>query len=229
MAASHGRRLRSIGAVLLIASAPALLAMAREISIDRAIVRTYWRKDVPPAREGTMVLKHGEHVLEISDTAGTATEHHLRVRSQVQVKIDGEVVFVVPDVEVRPAWNDENRWWGFLRVQYLGNRTTGTTAVVVAAALGPRQFGTASVPVDGAVTIERFDLSSLCALPVRHLVVRDVLRSPLGYCSDALQTFPSLLYPVLYPWGTSILSVILIACGFKSRSAIDVRRQSGRS
>jgi hypothetical protein len=71
---------------------------------------------------------------------------------------------------------------------------------------------------------DEFSYADRCQLPVRAILIRNVVPHPSGYCSDVLQVWPSIFYPVLYPWvsgllGGAFVGVAVVAGYFRRRSA----------
>ncbi len=87
--------------------------------------------------------------------------------------------------------------------------------LVVAQNLGGGQYRTVSVFADGRVVEDQFDYASRCTPPVRAELIRYVVPHPSGYCSDVMQGWPSLWYPVLYPFVSGGLGVVITVIGLR--------------
>lgn len=72
----------------------------------------------------------------------------------------------------------------------------------------------------GELTQESFTFRERSRFLYRTILAKFVSPSPIGFFSDALVVWPTIYYPVLYPWITSTVGVILLL--------VTLRRQKGR-
>jgi hypothetical protein len=86
----------------------------------------------------------------------------------------------------------------------------GTEQLVVAQNVGQGRFRTLSVSADGRVVDEQFGYAERCSPPVRTLLIRYVVPHPSGFCSDVMQVWPSVFYPVLYPWASGAVGLACV-------------------
>jgi hypothetical protein len=89
----------------------------------------------------------------------------------------------------------------------------GTDRLVVAENLGLGRYRTISVFPDGRVVEDQFDYASRCTPPVRAVLIRAVVPHPSGFCSDVMQIWLRLWYPVLYPCVSGILGGLFSIVG----------------
>jgi hypothetical protein len=123
------------------------------------------------------------------------------------------------------AHRDANRYWGYVYLMRLRDHQTGTEQLVVAQNIGQSQFRTVSIGIDGLVTEDRFHYSGRCSPPVRALLIRWVASHPSGFCSDVMQVWPSIFYPVLYPWTTGVVGLAFLVAG----GVLKLRRRGHRT
>ena len=84
--------------------------------------------------------------------------------------------------------------------------------VVVAVHIGAL-YRTVSVFPDGRVVEDTFSYGGRCSPPVRGLLIRDVVPHPSGVCSDVLQAWSSIFYPLLYPLVSGLAGVVCLVVG----------------
>ena len=108
---------------------------------------------------------------------------------------------------VRLHRRDANRYWGYVYLMRVVDRE-GPERLVVAQNLGHGEFRTVSVFADGIIIEDKFTYGARCSPPIRAALIRFVVPHPSGYCSDVMQVWPSLFYPILYPWFSGLAGVI---------------------
>ena len=206
-----------VGALLVTVSGPSLALMAREFwigsqvadrySVDRIISRE-------KGMEGGAIRDeiHG-HVLALEDDQPFNEAGDVQVDGPVRILVDGRDYSSPASARIRLAWRDANRYWGFVYLMRLIDRETGAESLVVAQNLGTEGYRTVSVSADGRVLEDRFGYAGRCNPPIRAVLIRSVVPHPSGYCSDVLQVWPSILYPVLYPWVSGALGLACLAAG----------------
>lgn len=201
------------GIVLFIFSLPPLALMAREYYVSRQVDHRYDLIDVPVGVPGTLELTHGRHVIRVSDDAGASSNHLSRANGLVKIEIDGRDYSSDTIVPIRPFWNDENRYWGFVHIQKVRDSQENRDYVVISERLGAAEYRLLWVPDDGDTVVDSFQYRDRCAPAVRAMLIRGVTPHPSGYCSDVLQTWPTVFVPLLYPWVSGGLGVVLMATG----------------
>lgn len=67
-----------------------------------------------------------------------------------------------------------------------------------------------SVHSDGRIDEESFAFSDRSYPPYRVLVIQYVSEKPIGFYSNVMTTWPSLLYPIIYPIVTAVSGLIFI-------------------
>jgi hypothetical protein len=218
-----------VGALLVTVSAPLLTLMAREFwigsrvadrySVDRIISRE--RGMEGGAIQGEI---HG-HVVALEDDQPFNGVGDVRADGPVRILVDGRDYSSPASAKIRLSRRDANRYWGFVYLMKLTDRETHTESLVVAQSLGAQGYRTISVAADGRVLEDRFGYAGRCSPPIRAALIRYVVPHPSGYCSDVLQGWPSLLYPVLYPWTSGALGLGCLAAGLAWRTRVGKERR----
>jgi hypothetical protein len=225
------RTLLISGLLVLGVSAPPLLLMAREAAVSRSVSARYTVERIistaPGIHDSSLEAEIGGHRVQLLDEypikARVPFEDESLTRpGTVRIVVDGKVRSTPVAATVRVNKRDANRYWGFSYLQRLHDRD-GTESLVVAQRLGGNRYRTVSVFADGNVVEDEFGYADRCELPVRAILIRNVVPHPSGYCSDVLQVWPSIFYPVLYPWvsgllGGAFVGVALVAGYFRRRS-----------
>jgi hypothetical protein len=159
---------------------------------------------------------HG-HVVALEDDRPFNEVGDVRVDGPVRILVDGRDYSSPATAKIRLSRRDANRYWGFAYLMRLTDRETGAEFLVVAQNLGTEGYRTVSVSADGRVLEDRFGYAGRCSPPIRAVLIRSVVPHPSGYCSDVLQVWPSILYPVLYPWVSGALGLGCLAAGLAWR------------
>lgn len=98
----------------------------------------------------------------------------------------------------------------------LENRETNRNALVVAFGWpngNEKHFALIHVSADGSIKSEAFSFEDRSDPLYRTRVIAFVSSKPVGFYSDALTAWPSVIYPILYPGGTFVVGVILLIVG----------------
>ena len=67
----------------------------------------------------------------------------------------------------------------------------------------------------GAVTVDEFTFAQRGERPYRVVAARFVSPEPIGFTNESLQQWPGLLYPILYPWLTTVLGVLALVIAMR--------------
>jgi len=204
-----------IGSVLLAISARPLVLMGREAIIGSQVRARYSVERIISREQGmgggALLATIGGHVVALKDDQPFNEDGDIRVDAPVQILVDGQDYSHSANARIRLARRDANRYWGFVFLMGLVDHQEATEQIVVAQSLGRGQFRTLSVSADGRVTEDQFDYAGRCLPPVRALLIRYVVSHPSGFCSDVMQVWPSVFYPVLYPWVSGALGLACVA------------------
>jgi hypothetical protein len=210
-----------ISVALLAVSAPRLTVMGRELAIDAAIRDRYAVERVVSSAKGmeggALRAVIGGHLVELVDDRPFLADEPFKVndrreRGLVSIAVDGVVTSSPVPAIIRLHRRDANRYWGFVYLMRLLDRD-GPERLVVAQNLGEGEYRTVSIFADGRVVEDRFSYPERCSPPVRAWLIRYVVAHPSGYCSDLMQVWPSLFYPVLHPWVSGLAGLVGVAVG----------------
>lgn len=236
------RTLLITGLVLLAVSTPPLVLMGREMTIASAVAQRYAVEQiisVEPGMHGSALAggmhggplagEIGGHRVELVDDQPFKSREPFKVNDArapgfVRVVVDGRVHSTPVAATIRLDSRDANRYWGFVYLMKLVDQQ-GPERLVVAQNLGHGQYRTVSVFPDGQVVEDQFSYEARCSPPVRALLIRYVVPHPSGYCSDVMQGWPSIWYPVLYPWASAALGLGCLGIA----SLLRLRRADGRA
>lgn len=141
-----------------------------------------------------------------------------REKSSIGITINDKDWSVIHPVEVRPNYLDENRYHGYfglLIVEEKGNENL----ILVQRLLGNQEadlvWRTLTIKNNGQVLENQFSYEHRSDVPQRVDYINLSNTSPfsLGYKSNILQGWPSLFFPLLYPFVTASLGLLLIVIG----------------
>jgi len=223
-----------IGGLLLAASAYPLLLMAREVATGLSVAARYSFKPVYDSQRASL----GMHQVSLLDDAPESSDPSARIRGVVRIVIDGRVFTTVSNVEIRPSFKDANRYHGSLAlVRFENLRSEAHVAIVANAAVDPAvprlpnggynfdylRFRLITLDADGRVNDETFFRKDRGSPAVRAALARFVSPSPMGFYSDLMMVWPSLLYPIAFPSASGLVGGVCIWAAVKTR-----RRASDR-
>jgi hypothetical protein len=161
---------------------------------------------------GALRAEIGGHLVELVDNHRLVPDEPFKVNDarepgSVSIHVDGHAVSTPVTAVVRLHRRDANRYWGYVYLMRLVDRE-GPERLVVAQNLGQGEYRTVSVFADGKVIEDRFRYGARCSPPVRAMLIRSVVPHPSGYCSDVMHVWPSLFYPILYPWFSGFVGFV---------------------
>ncbi len=206
------RTLFAIGLGLLAVSAPPLVLMARESMLSDYVAGRYSIDPLIVSSEGnvhrSVSATIGGHTVTLTDDQGNLPERRDFVEpgheGNVSILVDGRARTVPVPSRIRLYRRGAERYFGYVSVMRLDDRE-GPERLVVAQDLGRGRYRTTSVFGDGTVEEDAFGWGEWCSPPVRSILIRDVVRVPIGFCSSVMQVYPSVFYPILYPWFSGFL------------------------
>lgn len=168
------------------------------------------------------VYKWAGQTIEIADQfqSGVFNESS-REQANLKMTINHKDWSVEGPVLVRPNFLDDNRYHGYFGVLTVEEKGIEKFVVI------QRISGTAFTPdknlswrilsVDsgGQVEEDRFTFDELGEVPQRVNMINltTTAPSPVGYQSDILLGWPSLIFPLAYPFGTALVGLILVVIG----------------
>jgi len=215
------------GTFLLATSAYPLLLMAREVLTGSFVGARYRFTPI----YGSQTAAIGGHRVSLSDDSPVSADPSARVRGVVRIVIDGRVHSISDNVEIRPSFRDANRYHGFLALVKFDDvhRHESFVAVVANAGVDPvvarppqggfnfddLRFRLITLSSDGRVSDETFFRKDRGSPAVRAALAQFVSPSPMGYYSDLMMVWPSLLYPIAFPWASGLVGALLIIVAIK--------------
>lgn len=205
-----------IGLSLFVMSAPPLFLMAREVAVGAVVTMRYAIEGIVSSEKGmeggALRAEIGGHVVELVDNRPVAPDEPFKIndareQGTVSIRVDGRAVSTPVKAIVRLHRRDANRYWGYVYLMRLVDRE-GAERLVVAQNLGQGEYRTVSVFADGNIIEDTFSYGARCSPPVRAELIRSVVPHPNGYRSDVMQVWPSLFYPILYPWFSGLVGFV---------------------
>jgi hypothetical protein len=218
-----------IGGLLVAISAYPLFLMAREVSTGYYVGFRY--RVTPTHASQTAAI--GAHRISLADDYETSPDPSARIRGAVRILIDGRDYSEANGVEIRPYFHDENRYYGYLGIVSFTDHFNNESYAVGVQNLGvdpgrPKsradgfdlqylRFRVVMLNSDGAVREETFFYKDRGTPPVRAALVRYVSPRPMGFHSDLMMGWPTLFYPLLFPFSSGLGGVICLLVGIKHR------------
>jgi hypothetical protein len=144
----------------------------------------------------------------------------------VNIHINGRDYTHPALVEIRPEVDDENRYWMQVVVAEITDKATGKTRLALLQSFprydmnGPAEYDLDNMKcrilfVDGRGRVEEeiFRFGERTNPIYRALLASYVSPQALGLTSQMNKQWPSLFYPMLYPYVSGLLALLLIAIG----------------
>jgi hypothetical protein len=213
-----------IGLVLLLPSLYTIGLIARELSVGE---RVYGRLHVDGEYLNLSPSWKG-HSISLTDEA-LPSDSSVRViqpwgfkerPGRVTLNIDGRDYSWPHEVGIRPEsdriLNRYHHWIFMGRLKDTRKRDEEFLIVQRFVDRGEDWYRVLRVPDSGEVYQEVFPHSARTSPIERTFFVRLVYPMGIGFYSDVLQFWPSILYPIAYPAGTGLLGIFLL-CGVAFR------------
>jgi hypothetical protein len=218
-----------IGGLLVAISVYPLFLMAREVSTGYYVGFRY--RVTPTYDSQTAAI--GAHRISLADEYGTSPDPSARIRGTVRILIDGRDYSEANGVEIRPYFHDENRYHGYLGIVSVTDHFNNDSYAVGIQNLGVDpdrskshaddfdfqylRFRSVMLNSDGAVREEIFFYKDRGTPPIRAALARYVSPTPMGFHSDLMMGWPTLLYPLLFPFGSGLAGIICFLVAIKLR------------
>src|SRR5262245_54260153 len=106
--------------------------MAREIAANWWVGYTYSVQFIDKELHASI----GPHTVRLEDDVPRTDNRDDRVRTRIRILIDGKDYAAPSIVEVRPNFFDANRYWGYVALKRLTDRSSQSSALVIAQSLG---------------------------------------------------------------------------------------------
>ena len=231
------RKLEVIGLLLILTSAYPLLLMGREVVAQRRAYGLYGLRRVPTNVPGfaddALTAQIGSHRVELRDDfSGPSSKPEGRAKGRVSIIIDGRDYSFDNEVEIRPFFKDQNRYHSWVKLVRLEDRTADRERVAIVQRISPLvaagreeweipreelRYRILLVTEDGQVSEEIFPFQERARPPYRAMLAKYVTPFGIGFYSEALQAWPNIAYPILYPWLTAIVGFGMAAVGLVRR------------
>lgn len=237
-----------IGVFLLVTSLPLSTKMVAELIHNQKMNSTYTITNVnnsfPPAKSK---FNFKGHVVEIEE-AIEDTESYIDPWSNkigiahLSVKIDGEEIDVLKDYPIRVEEEGLNRYYGEIAYLTLEDKKNDKVQLIVLLKKTrellkemPNRDIVGWVPSEklkytlytldeeGRLTNKSFSFMERDALQTELLNAGVVVSHRIGYYTDAWEGYPSIFFPIIYPFGTLIIGFILIIAFFPIRKNKSLR------
>jgi len=213
----------AIGLLLLAVSAPLLYAHYREYALAEEARKRYAIRQIPLeasgfADEGFVYEFRGNRIV-IGDEAEPAEE---RRSGPVRVTVNGRDHSHPAHAIIRPEHRDPNRYHGFVALAELTDRKADTVRLAVIQRIsGPKnemppeelRWRILLVSGDGSVEAEEFGCAERTRPLYRTRLANFATPIAIGFESNALTVWPSLFYPVLYPYVSALAGMTLALSG----------------
>lgn len=170
----------------------------------------------------TRTYKWAGQTIEIADQfqSGVFNESS-REQANLKMTINHKDWSVEGPVLVRPNYLDDNRYHGYfgvLTVEEKGIEKFVAIQRVSGTAFTPDKnlsWRILSIDSRGQVQEDRFTFDELGEVPQRVNMINLTTTSPsaVGYHSDILLGWPSLIFPLAYPFGTALVGLIFVVLG----------------
>lgn len=141
-----------------------------------------------------------------------------REKSSLNITINDKDWSVINPIDIRPNYLDENRYHGYFGLLVIEERGN-ESLILVQRLLGNHHtdlvWRILTIKSNGQIDENQFPYEQRSDVPQRVDFINLTNTSPflLGYKSNILQGWPSLFFPLLYPYVTALSGSILIFVG----------------
>ncbi|NEU32423.1 hypothetical protein GN156_16870 [bacterium LRH843] len=202
--------------------------MKREIFVNGKEISDYSEfmngVNVSEGNQLSRIISFYNTDITLVDTFTGTEEPDVREKSKVQILIQGMNYAEPVSLEIRPTHLDNNRYHGYLGMLKMTNHSTKEEDLIIIQRLFEDSFSTSekdfkwkviSINKGGSVKTDIFTREDIDNPSYRRDLIVKATVSPyaLGYKSNILQSYPSLFFPFLYPFGTMVIGIILLVIG----------------
>ncbi|MGM8216431.1 hypothetical protein ACLIA0_12750 [Bacillaceae bacterium W0354] len=214
--------------------------MKREVYLNGEMMSSYNefmnKVDVSNENQMTRVISFYDTEVSVVDTFTGTKDYDAREKSNVELFIDKKNYAEPVQLEIRPAFLDNNRYHGYLGMLKLTNNSTNEEELVIIQRLFGEPFSTEEkdfkwkvifINKEGEVKTDIFTRDEIDSPAYRKDLINKATVSPfaLGYKSNLLHSYPSLFYPILYPFGSMGLGIIFLVLGIVVRKRKGIEAQ----
>lgn len=199
--------------------------MTRRIYLNESEIFTYsqYMKEIDFSKENQVKtqLSYYDTKIELTDTF-TGREHQ---PATVQILVNNKNFAEPVSLIIRPTHLDNNRYHGYLGLVTLKNKKIDNEQLVIVQRLFNQtmneedfKWKTIAINKDGTIETAVFDRGMLHNPAYRANIIGQATASPfaLGYHSNILKGYPTILFPLLYPISTIGMGIIFLIIGFIS-------------
>lgn len=225
------------GLFCLVISAVPLFLMAREIYINNSMVdrydisHAYIEQGFPTVLDAQKIEVNGFTIETREEPTGRkaaeswwTTEEGAEENDivKLQLLVNGKEVSeadeIAPDRD-----GGGSRYWSWLDVLLVKDKKSDEEHIAIVQRLSYNsvmqenyRWKIISIAEDGELSEKeiQYRTRSENPLAVRLITFSGTALMSMGYYSDLLHYYPSLFYPVLYPFGTAAFGVVLVLLGF---------------
>lgn len=166
--------------------------------------------------------------IAIEDTFTGTLDSEARENAEVRILIQGTNYAEPVPLEIRPTHLDNNRYHGYLGMLKMTRRNTNEEQFIIIQRLFEHPFSTSekdfkwkvvSIQKDGSIKTDLFTRDQIDDPAFRRDFINKATVSPyaLGYRSNVLQTYPSLFFPLIYPFGMLGCGLLFLGIGLVLR------------
>lgn len=237
-----------IGVILLISSLPLSTKMVMEIIHNQKMNSKYTVTNVNnsfPPTESKFNFKG--HIVEVEEAIKNMESYidpwsNKISIADLSIKIDGEVIDVLRDYPIRVEEEGLNRYYGeiaYLTLEYKKNDQVQFIVLLKKTRELPKEMPNGDIvgwvpseklkytlytlDKEGLLNNKSFSFMERDALQTELLNAGVVAPHSIGYYTDAWEGYPSLFFPLSYPFGTLIIGFILIIIFFPIRKNKSLR------
>lgn len=218
------------GLLLLVPSLYTMFLMAREAWLNNIVYGRYSVTECFETQDGQSQFSQtplsyvwrGQKVILSDDFEKGNFPPDSRVAGRVKITINGKDYTSPWLVEIRPNDHDANRYWMQVMLVKFDDREAHTERLVVLQsfpdfdlheynALHPDTLTCRALFIDGQgrVMEEVFPFSERNSPLYRTVLAGEVSPMQLGFYSEALDEWPSVFYPLLYPLVSGVMGLLL--------------------
>jgi hypothetical protein len=231
-----------VGLILFVISLPLSTKIIMEMFHNQKMNAEYMITDVNegfPPTDSTYQFK--DNVVEIEETLKEEYSHldptdNIIGISDLSLYINGEKIVQLNEHPIRVEAEGLNRYYGEIAYLLVEDKKNNLTQFIVLVKrtnelaekmpngdikgwVAPEKlkYTLYAIEENGTYSSENFSYSKRDALQTELLNAGAVFPYRIGYYTDALQAYPSLLFPLIYPFASLIIGFIMVLFFFPYR------------
>ena len=233
-----------IGMILFLTSLPISTKMVMELIQNQKMDAEYAITNVNEGSPPTESTFHfNNHIIEVKEAIKNVDSYIDPWSNKIGIadlslNIDGEEIYTLTDYPIRVEEVGLNRYYGEIAYLILEEKKSGKTqfiALLKKTKELPKEMPNGDIV--GSVPPEklRYTLYAIdedgnlnnksCSLPDRNALQTELLNAgamapySIGYYTDAWEGYPTIFFPLLFPFVTLVLGFILVLVFFPIRKA----------